>query len=170
MCSMYLETTTWNNYSISLEFYVSRHVRPTLLCNLCMVGMFGLYNTLTTLRTHHGTMFMLIILPNCASKWWLTMYGPWNTFIWSFQKCDLTTLYGCAPCSKVVENFIRNKSCKGDKSWKGSQHVQKCLTTQKFPAVSHPENFEVLGSNFSFMYLTLELYILQHKLIQTLIL
>jgi hypothetical protein len=32
------------------------------------VGMFGLYNTLTTLRTLHGTMFMLIILPKCASK------------------------------------------------------------------------------------------------------
>jgi hypothetical protein len=50
------------------DFYVSLHVRPTLLCNLYLVYMFSLYNTLTTLRTHSGTMFMLIILPNCASK------------------------------------------------------------------------------------------------------
>jgi hypothetical protein len=70
------ETWWWNNYSISLEFYVSMHVRSTLLCNLCMVCMFGLYNTLTTLRTLNGTIFMLIILPKCASKGWLTMYGP----------------------------------------------------------------------------------------------
>jgi hypothetical protein len=124
-----IEIEPWNQHYNYSDFYVSMHVRPTLLCNLCMVCMFGLYNTLTTLRTLNGTMFMLIILPKCASKWWLTMYGPWSPLVWPFQKCDLGALHDYAPFSKVVENFIKNKSCKGDKSWKGSQHVQKCLTT-----------------------------------------
>jgi hypothetical protein len=50
------------------DFYVSMHMRPRSLCNLCMVDMAGLYNTLTTLRTLNGTMFMLIVLPKGASK------------------------------------------------------------------------------------------------------
>jgi hypothetical protein len=62
------ETELWNKHFKYSDFYVPVHVRPTLLCNLCMVGMFGLYNTLTTLRTLNGTIFMLIILPKCASK------------------------------------------------------------------------------------------------------
>jgi hypothetical protein len=71
-----IETWLWNKHFNYSNFYVSVHVRPILLCNLCMVCMFSLYNTLTTLRTLNGTMFMLIILTNCASKWWLTMRGP----------------------------------------------------------------------------------------------
>jgi hypothetical protein len=70
------ETELWNKHFKCSDFYVLVHVRPTLLCNLCMVGMFGLYNNLNTLRTLNGIMFMLIIFPKCASKWWLTMYGP----------------------------------------------------------------------------------------------
>jgi hypothetical protein len=119
-----IETWWWNNYSISLDFHVLMNVRPIFLCNLYMVYMFSLYNMLTTLRAHNGTMFMLIILLNCASKWWLTMYGPWNTFVWPFQKYDLGTLYCCAPIEKVEENFIRNKLCLRVKSWKCGEHAQ----------------------------------------------
>jgi hypothetical protein len=71
-----IETWLWNKHFNYSNFYVSVHVRPTLLSNLCMVCMFSLENTLTTLRTLNGTMFMSIILPNCASKWWLTTRGP----------------------------------------------------------------------------------------------
>jgi hypothetical protein len=117
------ETKLWNKHFKYSDFYVSVHVRPTLLFNLCMVGMFGLYNTLTTLRTLNGTMFMLIILRKCASKWWLTMYGPYNPFVWPFQKWDLEALHDYAPFYKVVENFIRNKLCLRVKSWKCVEHA-----------------------------------------------
>jgi hypothetical protein len=125
-----LVTWPWNKHYNYSDFYVSMHVKPTLLCNLCMVYMFGLYNTLNTLRTLNGTMFMLIILPKCASKWWLTMYEPYNTFVWPFQKWDLEALYDCVPFYKVVENFIRNKLCLRVKSWKCVEHAQKGPTSQ----------------------------------------
>jgi hypothetical protein len=67
-----LETRLWNKHCNYSDFYVSMDVRPIFLCNLCMVYMFSLSNTLTTLRTYNGTMFMLIILSNYVSKWWLT--------------------------------------------------------------------------------------------------
>jgi hypothetical protein len=112
------EIELWNKHFKCSDSYVSMHMRPRSLCNLCMADLVRLYNTLTTLRTLNGTMFLLIILPKCASKWWLTMYGPWNTFVWPFQKCDLEALCDCAPFYKVVENFIRNKLCLRVKSWK----------------------------------------------------
>jgi hypothetical protein len=75
-----LETRLWNKHCNYSDFYVSMDVRPIFLCNLCTVYMFSLYNTLTTLRTYNGTMFMLIILPNYVSKWWLTKQGPLEHF------------------------------------------------------------------------------------------
>jgi hypothetical protein len=103
-----------------------------------------LYNTLTTLRALNGTMFMLIILPKCASKWWLTMYGPGNTLVWPFQKCDLEALHDYAPFGKVVENFIRNKLCLKVKSWKCVEHTRKGPTSQIEGGFQHLANSKSL--------------------------
>jgi hypothetical protein len=67
------------------------------------------------------------------------MYGPWNAFVWPFQKCDLEALRDYAPFYKVVENFIRNKICLRVKSWKYVEHAQKGAHKSDwglFPALS----------------------------------
>jgi hypothetical protein len=113
-----IETWLWNKHHNDSNFYVSRHVRPIFLCNLDMVYMFSLYNTLPTLRTLNGTRFMLTMLTNCVSKWWLTMGDPRTFLVWPNQKYSLGCLHGWVTLTKFVPNFMRNKSCFGGISWK----------------------------------------------------